>query len=98
LHAAGRREEGERGIWTFYEAVTGGELARGRDNTFSNGKGKSSIGKAPESRRLRRTFCTPQGGGRKGNAAYGLFTKPSQEANSRGAVTTLFRTAKEKAP
>ncbi|HQB29781.1 MAG TPA: hypothetical protein PLO86_03380, partial [Syntrophales bacterium] len=79
-YAAGRREVGQHSIWAFYEAARNDEFARGQSNTCSSGNGKSSIGKAPDSRRLRRTPGTPQGGGMKGNTAYGLFTKPPMKA------------------
>jgi len=45
------------------------ELVKSRINTFWNGKGKISTGRAPDPRGPRRASGTPQGRGKKGNAA-----------------------------
>jgi hypothetical protein len=74
------------------------ELAKSRINTFSNGKAKSSIGKAPDSRGPMRTGMYAAGTGDEGQRSIWTFGEAVKDDKQLKLQTTLFRTAKQKAP
>lgn len=73
-YAAGTVSNGRRGMGLLRShpsCITGGG---GPSISPSSGKETGSAGKGPESRRPRHASGSPQGGGMKGNAAYGAFS------------------------